>query len=174
MKKLPVIGNNEKPALCAECKGACCKRMPGFCHPSDFGAPYTRVMRPRLRDALASGLYTLDHWIGDPRPRPRRPLKNAYFVRPAIKDFEHRLYHGAWGGECTMLKPTGCSLSFDERPYVCRVFEPGTIFDVIEGCDGKAPESAEKRAISIAWVPYQQLLDEIAAGLGAHEARPYR
>jgi len=65
--------------------------------------------------ALASGRWTLDWWEGQ-TPAP-------YFVRPAIKGHEGRLFHLGCGGECTFLGPGGCELR--RHPLQCRLLRPG-------------------------------------------------
>lgn len=80
-------------------------------------------------------------------------VDQGFYVRPATKGDEGRTYHASWGGECTFLKETGCSLSHNERPLECRTLEP------------KYPLRCEqhhgKHATAIAWLPYHTLLEEL-------------
>src|ERR1017187_3555727 len=102
MKRPPVLRSNTK-AICGRCEGACCKRSPGEAHPADFGAPDRARMRESLFEVLSSGMWAIDHWVGDPRQRISAdgPIpfdmfaaaigfrvaesKSVEFVRPATK-----------------------------------------------------------------------------------------
>lgn len=146
----------ERPDMCGPCGGACCKSMPGGSHPSDWGAPNENIMFDRLVVALSSGRWAIDWWEGDPRGLECGDpgyVDQGFYVRPATKGDEGRVYHASWGGECTFLKETGCSLLHNERPLECRTLEP------------KYPLRCEqhhgKHATAIAWLPYHSLLQEL-------------
>lgn len=142
--------------VCSACGGACCKAMPGGTHPADWGAPDVDTMRARLAAALDSGRYAIDWWEGDPRGleygEPDH-VDQGFYVRPATKGNEGRVYDASWGGECTFLTPTGCSMEHAARPLECRTLEP------------KYPMRCEqhhgKHATAIAWLEYHDMLKEI-------------
>lgn len=129
--------------ICTDCGGACCKHLPGSAYPEDFGNDFEQV-----KAALATGRWAIDWWDGDPR-NGKDELGSANFVRPAIKGYEGRLYHGAWGGECTFLGPDGCELKSKKRPRECRLLEPQ------EG-KGKCKmhQNCGKQDAAIAWLPF--------------------
>lgn len=132
---------------CSACGGRCCKTMPGCAYPEDFGQALEK-----LDSALASGRWAIDWWEGDPRPG-KDEMSKAYFVRPAVKGHEGRIYHGAWGGECTFLGPYGCELASDERPRECRHLEP-----LPEGvCEMHG--DCGKQSAAIAWIPHAEALE---------------
>jgi Fe-S-cluster containining protein len=180
VNRLPVLRNNER-AICGRCEGACCKRAPGEAHPIDFGAPDRARMRESLFEALSSGYWAIDWWEGDPHRKPRKGFvafdhlaatlgfriapsgpSSVEFVRAAQKGHVGRLHHGTWGGSCALLGENGCALEFKARPLVCRALIPGRrLFDQ-DGCDGEMAGGWDKRAIAIAWMPYQDVLREVA------------
>jgi len=143
----------QRPEICSQCGGKCCKRLPGTAHPSDFGLPSTR----RLSAALRSGRWAIDWWEGDPR-EDREEVKRGYWIRPATKGKEGELYDGSLGGKCTFLTLRGCELSPEDRPLQCRLLEPRP------GGHGncKAHHGFTKREDALAWEPYWDLLDNIA------------
>lgn len=137
-------------AFCAGC-GKCCKGLPGGHLPDDFGVD----LLEGVRSALASGRYALDWWEGDvayPEELPR-----VLYLRPAVKGREGRLFHGAWGGECTFLTDAGCSLPRDKMPAECKALKPTAV------PDGECPSGLIKEDLCLAWRPYQSLLSMIAA-----------
>lgn len=108
----------ENKKVCERCGGQCCKNYPGTVYPEDIGYSIKKV-----REMLSSGRYALDWWEGDPRQGKMR-LSRAYFLRPATKIAEGKVLDPSWGGECTFLTSSGCSLSPDDRPKQCRELEP--------------------------------------------------
>ena len=150
-------------------------------------------MRESLFEVLSSGMWAIDHWVGDPRQRISAdgPIpfdmfaaaigfrvaesKSVEFVRPATKGHEGKLHHGSWGGPCALLGEGGCALAFQARPLLCRALVPGRhIVDAEEGCDGFVVGGWDRRAIAVAWLPYQDVLAEVAArieGGGVAEVR---
>lgn len=149
--RLAVV-NYERADTCSPCGGKCCKRMPGAAMPEDF-RPGEPGLTERIAVALQNG-WAIDWWEGDPRDG-RDDVAEAYFLRPAVKGSEARTYHGAWGGECTFLTPTGCRLVHDDRPTGCRLLEPSK--------DGSCiAHGGTKHEAAIAWLPYRKEIE--AAG----------
>lgn len=169
MRKLPVMVRKNTKAICGLCKGACCKRAPGETHPRDFGAPDRVKMAEMLFARLSTGLWAIDHWVGDPRVG-RYDLDIVEFVRPATAGAEGQLHHGSWGGPCALLTDDGCSLRFNERPFVCRAFVPGErlipgerLTEPARGCDGHMKGGDwGRRDIAVAWIPYAAVLVDVA------------
>ena len=161
VRSLPVL-TNEDAKTCGACGGKCCKGMPGILAPEDVGAPDRDVMRARLVEMLSSGRYAIDWWEGDPRRKAERGdddyLGSVDYVRPAVKGYEGQLEHPSWGGECTFLRPDGCSMSFAERPHNCRELVPSAEW-ARNGC--KLTGDLDKRAYVLMWLPYADLLTDI-------------
>jgi len=146
----------DKPNICKECGGKCCKALPGANFPSDFGLPDTTA----LESALMRGLYTIDCWEGDPRTEEHdEQIDHAYYVRPAVVGREGILVDYSWGGRCTFLTGAGCSLEADKRPLNCQKLEPVDV----NGKHCMLHDNANKQAAAIAWLPYDKLLNKIMA-----------
>lgn len=152
---LPVVPNAEAAAVCRECGGGCCKSMPGIAAPEDFGAPDLDVMRERISAALATGRWAIDWWEGDPTDGD---LDCVEYIRPAVMMHEGRLRHPSWGGRCTFLGPSGCTLQHDDRPHNCRALVPNPEFKT-ESC--VMPPGLQKQDYAIAWMPYADLLGDM-------------
>ena len=105
--------------LCIECRGKCCKSNPGILHPDD-------IEIKDISSMLKSENYAIDWWEGEP---------NLYFLRPAIKGNQGKIFHPAWGGECVFLKSNGCILEYDKRPRQCKELKPGEQCSLPEGKD---------------------------------------
>jgi hypothetical protein len=140
---------HDYPDICKACGGRCCQGMPGIAFPEDFGLPATEA----LKAAFASGQWAIDWWEGDPRPDQHQYCQ-VYFVRPAVKGKEGQLRDPSWGGACTFLTISGCSLEPEKRPRQCRELEPDMTFK----CDS---HGYGKREAALAWVPYYDILDSI-------------
>lgn len=94
---------HDNPSICGQCKGKCCKRMPGAAYPSDFGHDFQKV-----REAIDSGKWCVDWWEGDVEGGDR---DQCYYVRPATKGNEGITHDPSWGGEC-VLQPFTYIVSF--------------------------------------------------------------
>lgn len=156
--KLTVIANNENPSMCTECGGNCCKNYAGGAIPSEFGAPSKPVMMYKIWRALASGLWAVDSWEGDPRPDIDE-LSETMYLRPAHTNAISKVMDRSWGGTCVFWdNDGGCSLSWDERPAVCRDLVPNYLSTA--GCFNN--EQYTKGAVALAWIPYQDIIAEAA------------
>lgn len=58
-----------------------------------------------------------------------------------------------WGGQCVHLKENGCDLSFDERPYGCRIFVPDPY--------GKCGTGNEEKDSYSWWKDYWTILNDM-------------
>jgi len=80
-------------------------------------------------------------------------VEQGFYIRPATKGKEGRVYDASWGGECTFLTATGCTLDHAARPLECRTLEP------------KYPMRCEqhhgKHKTATAWIAYHEMLQEI-------------
>ncbi len=128
--------------ICKQCGGKCCKSYPGPATPDDFGAPDRQRMYDELYSALKSGKWTVD-WIDQE--------KEHYFIRPVVKGFESSIFDHRYTGECTFLTPTGCKLSFKNRPESCRMLVP----KANERCD---PQGYTRAYVVKMWQPYVDVL----------------
>ncbi|HLF16248.1 MAG TPA: hypothetical protein VI796_02310 [Candidatus Thermoplasmatota archaeon] len=163
---LPVLRNNEDPATCRACGGQCCKTLPGAYLPGQLG-------ERELKDGLASGRLVLAWWDGDPRPEmncfdaecdgscprcshPDR-LRRAYYVRPRNVNSPAGPFDRTSQGACTLLGPTGCTLSFQDRPAGCQNLlvnkaDPGNCHEYA------VTTGSFKHYAALAWVPQQDVL----------------
>ena len=132
--------------ICKQCGGKCCKSYPGPATPDDFGAPDRQHMYDELYTSLKSGRWTVD-WIDQEQEH--------YFVRPVVKGFESSVFDHRYMGECTFLTPTGCELSFKNRPESCRMLVP----KVNERCD---PQGYTRAYVVKMWQPYIDVLIKAA------------
>lgn len=153
-------------ALCNECGGNCCKRMPGSTHPAEWGETDDEKIA-NLADAFASGLWAIDWWEGDPRSDDAdfdtdAECVNGYFVRPGIVGHSAHVFglrHAAWSGVCRMLQPTGCELRHDMRPIECRGLEPQPVeIRKVRGCGTDATLDTGKRANASAWMDFHHVI----------------
>lgn len=136
----------ENKEICSKCGGSCCKTFPGCYYPEDFGLPGDFS---KLDAVLESDRVAIDWWEGDPR-EDKDEFERVYFIRPAIKHARGSLYDQSVG-ECVFLTKTGCELSGDERPTVCRNLEPKEEKPCI------THGITCKNAV-MAWIPYQNKL----------------
>lgn len=151
-----LLFDSQDATACTACGGACCKAMPGGSHPNDWGAPNVAEMERRIAAALGSGRYAIDWWEGDPRGLEEGDLgyvSQGFYIRPATKGKEGRVYDASWGGECTFLMPTGCTLAHDARPLECRTLEPRYPY--------RCEQHHGKHATAVAWIEYHSLLENI-------------
>jgi len=134
-----VVDGYPPSALCVECGGQCCKKLPGCAHPEDFN----NADEGAIRTALKSGKWVID-WCGE---------DDLYFLRPATVHGE-AIFDPSFGGTCVLLTPKGCSLDFDQRPRGCRMLEPRPL-EI--GCttDYGKPEAIRD------WAPYYDMLDRV-------------
>ena len=111
---LQKIKSNQKPSICSSCKGACCKNIPGICHPLDM-----KIDKEILRELL-NGDYIFDFYEG---------TKQYYYLRPKTVNEAGKWFNGSWGASCSLLTPTGCPLKFKDRPHQCRSLIPKSDFN---------------------------------------------
>jgi len=135
-----MILNNENKSACRDCVGRCCEVLPGVAFPEDFNYPEDKS---QLRQALSSGLWTLDYL---------EKKERQHYVRPATKGNKGKLIDATWGGECILLSEQGCSLSFEKRPLECRVVVPRK--NPYANCNFGNPHVYGNFAAAKAWNPY--------------------
>jgi hypothetical protein len=162
---LPIV-DNEDPATCRACGGKCCKTLPGAYLPG-------QLTESQLREGIARGTLVLAWWDGDPRPElncfdadcggtcprcsdPRR-LRRAYYVRPRNTNSRPGPYDPSTLGQCVLLGPAGCTLSFAERPSGCQNLlvnraDPGNCHEYA------VTTGSFKHYAALAWVPHQDML----------------
>lgn len=141
-------------ALCKECGGKCCKKMPGIAYPEDFKKP----LKKSLIEAFESGKWAIDWYEGDPTNDDKLVL--VYYVRPRIKGVKE-LFDPSWGGECVFLTEAGCTLKPTTRPMTCRMLEPITLTKCVFHA------AKNKKECAIAWLPYQDTILKAAKVLKA-------
>lgn len=155
--------------LCAACGGECCKRLPGVCHPDDFGFSPERLEDAfeKLKLLLGSRLFAVDWWEGDPRDgydwETPGHVSCGYFVRPATVGAD-KTFDGSWGGTCILLNMHGCALPADRRPYNCRALKPRIPERRKKnGCriDSETDGVSIKQQLAISWLPYHGVFERL-------------
>jgi Fe-S-cluster containining protein len=159
-----------QPSLCSSC-GACCAFRPGRTIPADWGATDAEIAT-NIQTALASGLYTSDPWMNDPRyeglaweERPADALDYVPMIRPNGREYVGRLTHEPWFEKvpCVFLGETGCQKAFSERPYECRALMPSFDAEGKRACD---TIGMSRKNAAILWVPYAPMVNELIRALG--------
>jgi hypothetical protein len=156
------IDEAQDTEACAACGGKCCKQYPGMTSPEDWGAPDQEQMRTRLRAALNSGDYEFDDWFGDPTKKSGGQF-DVRMIRPTA---QRRMGHKGEWDRCKLLKDTGCSLPYEQRPKECRGLVPDA-FD--KGCRG----DYTKQQAAIDWMSYQDLLRNLEDSIIMGESKAF-
>lgn len=151
--------NNDRPEdycneeLCKSCKGECCKSMGCYIAPDEL----ISVDYNTLKQLLDTGFVSIDWWehlkIDDGY------FERGYFIR--MRNQNGDVVDPSWGGVCTALTENGCSFEFKYRPKGGRRLNP--IY-----CKGKETENKltyTKRQCAIDWIPYYNILHELAINL---------
>jgi Fe-S-cluster containining protein len=123
---------------------------------------------------METGKWVVDCWEGDPRVRTgeidRDDFENMFgsvdFLRPRASEDRSGFFSREFcPGRCVFLTDDGCELSEDERPYACRVLEPG-----VEKCTTHDPRGHAKLTCSLEWLEHAELireaLDEADSNIG--------
>jgi Fe-S-cluster containining protein len=149
------VTSNERPDLCAECGGQCCRTRPGIEAPDRFLAAPDPA--DALATALASGDWVLAEHVGVPwvdgvEPPPDQRRRLIRYPRPAT------LAEQGQGGApldqpapCAFLGSAGCRLPFESRPRMCQALAPSPGFECESGWG--------RREAALAWLPHQELVD---------------
>jgi hypothetical protein len=123
-------------------------------------------MMERLTEALASGLYVIDWWEGDPRGPEYlgERLGHADYIRPAAvngRGMRDAAWGGLFGGSVCVLwsKESGCSLSHDARPLECRKLEPKSSPNGECKSHEKPGFKHMKHENAVAWIPYHDVIE---------------
>lgn len=138
------MGKN--PAVCSQCKGRCCKIMPGIAHPNEFRD------KKAIKRAIKSGKWAIDWYEGTLCDDEDQ---KGYYVRPSTKGKEGVIYDPSWGGECTFLTSRGCKLSARKRPLQCRSFKADPRGYKHCKLTGKY---TTKKSYALLWKPYWSFL----------------
>lgn len=157
-KTIRIVNANANAQICGDCGGKCCTGMPGSVLPADLDISLVpSVIEEKLRAMLDTGRYAVDWWEGSPmtpetRTGDENDYREGYFIRPAVKKYEGRRFHGSWGGACTFHSDKGCELTDETRPGECKLLKP------IEPGSCEYPDGWEgKRTVAQAWWPYRSI-----------------
>ena len=164
----------EKEAkLCKKCGGYCCKTYGCACSPMDF----QYVTYQYLKHILKKGMYAIDHtsmdgeWgaiefnEGEIYINYFKLLlgRGMLYIRARNQDggvvdyvhFEEWSTGIRKSHPCALLTPTGCVLSYDNRPKGGRMTIPGE--PVGHACEAMYDEDDAARE----WFPYQEILYQL-------------
>lgn len=140
----------ENKGVCAECKGSCCKNLPGNNYPADLDGN----IKDELMRLLKTKHYVFDYWEGE---------GDNYYLRPATQEgyINNRWpVDASWGDACIFFDDKdGCKLDIKERPQSCRALEPMALTE----CD---LHGHTKWHAVTAWKKYQNIIKEIISELG--------
>lgn len=144
--------NNENKAVCKTCGGVCCKNMGCHLHPSDVFKDGIATAEA-VRDLLLTENYSIDWWEGDPRNIDYDDptyVDRGYYIR--ARHVGAPVVDPSFGGVCVMLTPTGCKLSFEDRPLGGKSLIPKST------ATGRCVSSFTKQDAALAWIPYHEQL----------------
>jgi hypothetical protein len=118
---------------CGQCKGACCKQMPGICEPKDIIKMFpAKTLKESVIKALRTHDFSIDYWEGE---------KSVYYIRPSTLTGRGKIWDASWGGQCVFLKSDGCGLG-ENRPLECKMLRPSKTAS--GSCDYKLRFPAKK------------------------------
>ena len=129
--------------LCKKCQGKCCKETGCFFMPEDFEKMELNFLKKRINEGYIT-IAVITSNLGMILPTPVLYLK--------IRNKGASICDVSRTGECELLTPTGCKLSFKERPSGGKGLIPDTpichsIFTSVEVIER--------------WKPYDKLLREL-------------
>ena len=123
------INNNENRSMCSICTNVCCTQLPGGYSPNQISlSEQERLLRKELAE--------WDYWLTWNENEER--FITWYYLRPAKKP---------GSSTCIYHTNTGCSLSWEQRPYECKALVPKK--SLTEHCRSLLVNP--KKVISMAW-----------------------
>lgn len=156
------IKNNENP-ICATCKRCCCAHMGCEISPEDVIRWKGEITQDTITQLLDTGYISLDWWDGDPRERGVGDCDLYPEISPVYNGFYLRMRHvnalaidPSFDGVCKALGPTGCLLTWDQRPTGGKMLEPN-VDNPGRGCTS----TWGKQEAAIAWLPYHEILSNV-------------
>jgi len=156
-KVIPI--QNENKDICTPCGGQCCKSSPGSFMPNQILKGQTNQFEI-IDKMMDDGLVVINQIdIYPDSDTLVAPDYSFLVLQPTTsisKQWSTKTSRGDNFGQCVNLTETGCSLRFDERPYVCQQLIP------VEG--GKChydPNVNLDEKLYEAWLPHQQFLNDL-------------
>jgi hypothetical protein len=157
-KRLRVV-NNEAASLCGPCGGKCCQQLPGIYHPKDFSISDSDKLEKELYEGFVTKKLSVDWWEGNEKE------PSLHFIRPRTVN-ARGVRDPSWGGACGLWSWTdGCALTFEERPYQCRIMVPNEDHGK---CGYPGKKKVDKKSMGRAWLPYKAII--MRAAEAAEEA----
>ena len=141
------ISGYQPSSFCASCS-ACCENMGCEYSPGDFKI----ITFESLRKHIERGFTSIDWWEGDPR-KNKCEFDRTYFLRARNKNAD--IVDSSWGGICSLLSETGCTLSFNDRPKGGRFLKPKKLDNESCYCE------YTKLLCCLDWIPYQEILQQL-------------
>lgn len=134
---------------CGNCKGRCCRIMPGIYSPKDFDN-----LESDLIGLLKTGFFSFDTWEGDPR-EGKAEFEEVFYFRPSTLECKGGHIDRSWGGRCIFLTESGCCAAI--KPWQCKTLEPK---------EKKCEQHYDKESAVIEWIPFQQNIKNILRSFG--------
>jgi len=135
--------------FCASCGGKCCKSMGCELSTRDMKSD---INKDTIKELLESGMYSIDYWDYF-TSEDGISVDEGYFIRARNKNSP--VVDPSWGGECVMLTDTGCSLSFEDRPF------GGKSMIAKQTLEGECKSNYGKHECAIEWFKYYDILREL-------------
>ena len=146
----------------------CCKNFGCDIFPQDVKRIFNTdtITLEIIMAMLRHGYVQLDWWEGDIRDNGPFDFSDRYLDNIDILDMCYYLHmrndknaaiQPSYGGQCRMLTPDGCALSWHMRPTGGKslVPEPSGDFRKCNNAQMSKPECV------LAWLPYQEILYEV-------------
>lgn len=130
------IIRNEKPSVCSVCTNVCCEQLPGGYIPE-------QIPPSEQEQLLENGLVEWDYWLKpvvelDEDGNEWTRFITWWYLRPATKPNSSTCIHHT---------NTGCSLSWEQKPYECQALVPKK--SVTERCRSLLVKP--RKIIAMAW-----------------------
>lgn len=146
----------ENLIVCTNCGGECCKFMGCHYSPDDF----ENISFDSLKKQIDKGHISIDWWEGNPFDEEDDfSIQRAFFLRIRnINKYDKDLspiVDPSFGGICSLLTETGCSISYDNRPKGGRELIPRKRDKDI------CISNYDKKQCAIEWYKYNEILYDL-------------
>lgn len=131
--------------LCSKCKGRCCKDSGCFFMPDDFEKIEYEYLKNEIETKKYISIAAVNSVSGIVFPIFRLYLK--------VRNVDSPICNCSTKGTCMLLTPTGCSLTFKDRPTGGKILIPKE--------DGKCYATIRHDEVIGAWRQYEDVLKKL-------------